>query len=71
MAHLVMRINRNNANTLLDAGRSVADALAERDHLAALRANFARVVEAASIRADRMTRSGKVCIGGFGARPAK
>lgn len=57
MSHLVKRINRTNAYTEITAGTSLSDALAERDHLAALRASILRVVEAASIRADRMTRS--------------
>jgi alpha-D-ribose 1-methylphosphonate 5-triphosphate synthase subunit PhnI len=57
MNALVVRINRTNANTPFDKGMSLSDALAQRDHLAALRASLVRVVEAASIRADRMTRS--------------
>ena len=57
MAYLVKRINRTNSNTDFASGISLSDALAERDHLSAVRAGIVRVVEAASIRADRMTRS--------------
>ena len=57
MMDLATRINRTNAATPFDPGPTLSDALAQRDHLAALRASLVRVVEAASIRADRMTRS--------------
>ncbi len=57
VAYLVTRINRTNTNTEFAPGASLSDALAERDHLAALRASLLRVLEAATIRADRMTRS--------------
>ncbi|MEO8662545.1 MAG: DIP1984 family protein [Bryobacteraceae bacterium] len=57
MAHLVIQINRTNSNTECAPGTSLSDALAERDRLAQLRSSIVRVVEAASIRADRMTRS--------------
>ena len=57
MAYLVTRINRTNASTEFGAGMTLSDALAERDRLIGLRAAIVRVVEAASIRADRMTRS--------------
>ena len=57
MVHLVTRINRTNSLTPFDTGVSLSDALAQRDHLGLMRASLVRVVEAASIRADRMTRS--------------
>jgi hypothetical protein len=58
MLDLVTRINRTNAATAFDPdGTSLSDALARRDHLIALRANLSRIVDAASIRADRITRS--------------
>ena len=57
MVYLVTRINRTNSLTPFDTGVSLSDALAQRDHLGLLRASLVRVGEAASIRADRMTRS--------------
>ena len=57
LVDLVKRINRTNSTTAFDPGPTLSDALAQRDHLAALRASLVRVVDAASIRADRMTRS--------------
>lgn len=57
LADLATRVNRTNAMTAFEPGVTLSDALAQRDHFMALRASLARVVEAASIRADRMTRS--------------
>ena len=57
MTDLVTRINRTNATTDFTPGTTLSDALAQRDHLVMLRASLTRVIEAASIRADRMTRS--------------
>ena len=57
MTDLVIRINRTNSSPDFPPGAGLSDALAQRDHLAMLRASLTRVVEAASIRANRMTRS--------------
>lgn len=58
MLDLVTRINRTNSTTFFEpeTGATLSDALSQRDHLAALRANLSRVVDG-TIRADRMTRS--------------
>jgi len=57
MLDLVTRINRTNAATPFEPGTNLSDALSQRDHLAALRASLSRIIDAASIRADRITRS--------------
>ena len=54
---LIKRINRTNINTQFDAERSLTDALAERDVLAARRKIYADLVEAASTSQDRYSRS--------------
>ena len=54
---LIKRINKTNINTQFDAERSLTDALAERDILAARRKVYADLVEAASVPQDRYSRS--------------
>lgn len=57
MEDLVIAINRTNAATVIEPGSSLSDALARRDRLAAQRTSLLRLLESASMRADRMTRS--------------
>lgn len=54
---LIKRINKTNINTPFDANRTLTDALAERDVLAARRKVYADLVEAASALQDRYSRS--------------
>lgn len=54
---LVKRINKTNAQTEFTAGITIADALAERDGIMQERAAFNEVLENASIRQDRYSRS--------------
>lgn len=54
---LIKRINKTNINTSFDANRTLTDALAERDVLAARRKVYADLVEAASASQDRYSRS--------------
>jgi hypothetical protein len=54
---LIRRINRTNASTSFDDGRSLSDALAARDVLALRRSVYAELANAASIRQDRYSRS--------------
>lgn len=57
LARLVQRINLINARTLFSEGKSISDALAERDVLALRRAVYADLAQAAAISHDRYTRS--------------
>src|SRR5699024_12745598 len=54
---LIKRINKTNINTPVDANRTLTDALAERDVLAARRKVYADLVEAASALHGRYSRS--------------
>lgn len=54
---LIKRINKTNINIPFDANRTLTDALAERDVLAARRKVYADLVEAASALQDRYSRS--------------
>ena len=57
LLELVAAINRTNSQTPFDGGRTVADAIAERD-LAGKRRDFlAAIAEAASTRQDRYSKS--------------
>ncbi|MEK4109361.1 hypothetical protein ABIC86_005836 [Paenibacillus sp. DS2363] len=54
---LVKKINKTNAQTDFTAGVTLADALAERDGIMQERASFNEVLQNASIRQDRYSRS--------------
>ena len=54
---LIKRINKTNTLTEFDAGRSLTDALAERDVLAMRRKIYEDLVNAASASQDRYSRS--------------
>ncbi|OMF01015.1 DIP1984 family protein [Paenibacillus sp. FSL H7-0942] len=54
---LVKKINKTNAQTDFTAGVTLADALAERDGIMQERASFNEVLQHASIRQDRYSRS--------------
>ncbi|WP_322904120.1 DIP1984 family protein [Paenibacillus campi] len=54
---LVRRINRTNAETVFDEQRTIADALADRDLLAQHRNALTELIQAASVRQDRFTRT--------------
>lgn len=54
---LIKRINKTNSSTEFEAGKSLSDALAERDVLAVKRSALRGLLEAASIQQSRYTRS--------------
>ncbi|WP_322922818.1 DIP1984 family protein [Paenibacillus campi] len=54
---LIRRINRTNAETVFDEQRTIADALADRDLLAQHRNALTELIQAASVRQDRFTRT--------------
>jgi hypothetical protein len=53
----VTKINKTNALTVFDANRSIADALAERDQLMQHRSILTSVLDQATIKQDRYSRS--------------
>lgn len=57
LTRLIQRINRTNSTTPLDDGRTIADALAERDTLQLRHSIVTALVQAASIKQDRFTKS--------------
>lgn len=57
LVHLVTSINRTNAGTLFSEWKSISDAIAERDALGKKRDLLSQVVEAASTRQDRYSKS--------------
>lgn len=57
LADLVRRINRTNSATPFREGRTVSDALAERDVLAMRRAAYAELAQAAGVTQSRYTRT--------------
>lgn len=57
LTDLIQRINRANSSTDFGDGSVLADALADRDHLARKRDILAALVDAASIKQDRYSRS--------------
>ncbi|MBA2733873.1 MAG: DIP1984 family protein [Acidobacteria bacterium] len=57
LSDLIKRINRTNSNTQFDAGRSLSDALAERDVLALRRAAYSALAEAAAVTQNLYSRS--------------
>lgn len=54
---LVKQINRTNATTRLPGGQTLTEALADRDALALKRNVLAGVIDAASVKQDRYSRS--------------
>ena len=57
LTHLIQRINRTNSTTALDDGRTIADAIAERDTLQLRHAIVTSLIQAAIIKQDRFTKS--------------
>jgi len=57
LTSLIQRINRTNATTALDDGRTIADAIAARDTLQLRHSIVAALVQAAIIKQDRFTKS--------------
>jgi hypothetical protein len=57
LADLVKRINRTNSATFFREGRTISDALAERDVLAMRRAVYAELAQVASVTQSRYTRT--------------
>lgn len=57
MLSLIQRINRTNSATAFSAGKTLTDALAERDVLYVRRKNFEDLAEASTVRQDRYSRS--------------
>ena len=57
LVDLIKRINQTNSNTAFTEGRSIADALAERDVLVLRRGAYAELATMATLRQDRVTRS--------------
>ena len=54
---LIQRINRTNSATPLDDGRTIADAIAERDTLQLRHSIITSLIQAAIIKQDRFTKS--------------
>lgn len=54
---LIRRINKTNSKTQFDDARTITDILAERDSLLLKRTIYGDIVETASIKQDRYTRS--------------
>ena len=57
LTSLIQRINRTNSTTPLDDGRTIADAIAERDTLRLRHTILTTLLQAASIKQDRLTKS--------------
>jgi hypothetical protein len=57
LADLIKRINRTNSQTLIVEGKTLSDALAERDVLMVRRAAYQDLAQAASVSQDRYMRS--------------
>jgi hypothetical protein len=57
LTRLIQRINRTNSTTPLDDGRTIADAIAERDTLQLRHAIVSSLVQAAIVKQDRFTKS--------------
>ena len=57
LTRLIQRINRTNSTTALDDGRTIADAIAERDTLRLRHTLLTTLLQAASIKHDRLTKS--------------
>jgi hypothetical protein len=54
---LIQRINKTNSSTIVEAGQTVSDLLAERDVIGLRRTAYAELAAGASARQDRFTRS--------------
>ncbi|MBK7219586.1 MAG: DIP1984 family protein [Candidatus Promineofilum sp.] len=57
LTRLIQRINRTNSTTPLDDGRTIADAIAERDTLQLRHSIVTALIQAAIIKQDRFTKS--------------
>ena len=57
LADLIKRINRTNSTTLYQEGKTISDALAERDVLALRHTLYSELALAASVTQDRFTRT--------------
>ena len=57
LADLIKRINRTNSTTPYQEGKTISDALAERDVLALRRALYSDLAQAAAVTQDRFTRT--------------
>lgn len=57
LANLIKRINRTNTATTFQDGKTVSDALAERDVLAMRRSFYADLAQAAALTQDRFMRT--------------
>jgi len=57
LTRLIQRINRTNATTALDDGRTIADAIAERDTLRLRHTILTMLLQATTIKQDRLTKS--------------
>lgn len=57
LSALILRINRTNLEATLADGRTLTEAIARRDALAARRDTYLAVAQAAAARIDRFTRS--------------
>jgi len=57
LADLIKRINRTNSQTIVSDGKTLSDALAERDVLLVRRAPYNDLAQAASVGQDRYLRS--------------
>ncbi|WP_411349800.1 DIP1984 family protein [Paenibacillus sp. WLX2291] len=57
LGSLIRRINRTNAQTAFDDQRTLADALTDRDILSLHRNALSELIQSASVRQDRFTRS--------------
>ena len=56
LRQLIQQINRTNAATQVEAGKTISDAIAERDELQVLHAMYRDLAAAALIRQDRTTK---------------
>jgi len=57
LTNLIQRINRTNSTTAYAEGKTLSDALAERDILALKRTAYADLAQTASVRQDRYSKS--------------
>ena len=57
LTQLIKQINRTNSSARLDDGRTIADAIADRDDLRLRHTILGSVIQAATIRQERFTKS--------------
>jgi hypothetical protein len=57
LVQLIKQINRTNSTAKLDDGRTIADAIADRDDLRLRHGMLGSVIQAATIRQERFTKS--------------